>query len=139
MGYSYEKYRDYYQNLHEEMMCEEEFVFSPPYRVEKPLYILVGEFTYSAAEDFLISLKLNFPNRAVLVGSATGGSTGAPMVCPLFNGLYYRICTRFPLTPIFQNGLQPDCTYEPTIDELLNRKDCIFKHIEYLYNISVNN
>lgn len=84
----------------------------------------------------LIVLKLHYPNRAILVGSPTGGSTGAPLVCHLSDNQYYRICTRWPLTPdgLFENGIQPDYSYIPTIDELLKNRDLIFEFVYKLYN-----
>jgi len=39
--------------------------------VDKPLFVLIGGYTYSAAEEFAYNLKAL--NRATLVGNQTGG------------------------------------------------------------------
>ena len=46
----------------------------------QPLVILIWPTTCSAAEDFLLALKMKAPKRDVLIGTPTGGSTGAPLV-----------------------------------------------------------
>lgn len=135
MGFGYKQYKDFYLNRHREIFPEEIFIKKDSFHIDLPMFILISNKTYSAAEDLLIALKLHYPNRAVLVGSATGGSTGAPLVRLLANGQYYRICTRWPLTSngLFENGIQPDYSYIPTIDELLKNKDLIFELVYKLY------
>ena len=103
----------------------------------QPLFILTSSKTYSAAEDLLITLKLHYPDRAILVGTPTGGSTGAPFVRKLpCHDAYYRICTRRPQLPngLFDNGIQPDFFYEPDIEEHLGNEDMIFQYVEQLYD-----
>lgn len=91
--------------------------------------------TYSAAEDLLITLKLHYPDRAILVGTPTGGSTGAPLVKFLSDGTPYRICTRAPLLPpgLMNNGIIPDYYYEKTIKDYIEGTDEIFNYIKQLY------
>jgi hypothetical protein len=119
------EYEDYYNNLAIRKM-------PPGIKIKKdlplfsqPLFVLISATTYSAAEDFLIPLKLHYPDRAILVGMPTGGSTGAPFVRDLpHHNAYYRICVRRPQLPegLFENGIQPDYFYEPTIEDVLANK-----------------
>lgn len=127
MGYGYPTYKSYYDNqtmdtLHEEIIQKGEL---PTFL--QPMVILIGTSTCSAAEDFLLALKLNAPKRAILIGTPTAGSTGAPLVRFLNSGAYYRICTRRPLieTDFFKNGIQPDIYYEKTVEEYLQNEDTI--------------
>lgn len=123
MGYSQESdFRPYYENLHVDTLDEEVFVRCDGiYSIDKPVFVLIGSKTCSAAEDFLIALKNNnLGRKMILVGMPTAGTTGAPLVRRLSYNLFYRICTRWPLVPegMFDNGIQPDYYFEPRIDEL---------------------
>ena len=93
-----------------------------------PVAVLIGPRTFSAAEDFLIPLKAT--NRAVLVGSATGGSTGQPIVVPIYQARI-RICTkwdRFPDGTEFVGvGVQPDIPVERTIDDVERGTDPVLE------------
>ena len=84
-----------------------------------PVAVLIGPRTFSAAEDFLVPLKMT--KRAVLIGSTTGGSTGQPIIIPVY-GAYIAICTkwdRFPDGAEFVGvGIQPDVGAERTIDDV---------------------
>jgi hypothetical protein len=138
MGLGYiPEYEDYYNNsaLRE---------IEPSIKIKKdlplfsqPLFVLISATTYSAAEDFLIPLKLYYPDRAILVGTPTGGSTGAPFVrqLPHHNALY-RICVRRPLLPegMFENGIQPDYLYEPSIEDVLVNKERIDEYVARLFS-----
>lgn len=129
------KNKEYFEGVHcdtipAEVLRKENLPF-----IDKPLYILIGGRTASAAEDLLIALQLHHPGRAILVGTPTAATTGAPLVRQLSNGDYYRICTRRPLLPagMFENGIQPDVEYEPVIDDFLNPQDGILNFIKDLY------
>ena len=61
-----------------------------------PVAVLIGPNTYSAAEDFLVPLKMS--GRARLVGTPTGGSTGQPLIVEVY-GAYARICTKWDRMP----------------------------------------
>ena len=135
MGYGYKQYKDYYFEQTKQVLAGDTLIRpSWPY-IDKPLFILISENTCSAAEDFLITLKSRFPKRAILVGTSTAGTTGAPLVKKLSNGYMYRICTRWPLVPdgLFNNGIQPDYAFVPTIQDLLNREDKILTFVNNLY------
>ena len=54
--------------------------------------MLIGPQTFSAAEDFLVSFDVL--KRGVIVGEASGGSTGQPMFMSLPGGGQGRICVK---------------------------------------------
>ena len=54
--------------------------------------VLTSGQTYSAAEDFTSAFKAM--KRGVVMGEATGGSTGQPLMVPLPGGGMARICTK---------------------------------------------
>ena len=82
----------------------------------------------SAAEDFLIDLY-KIPNRPVIIGRPSYGSTGSPLVLwdwPDENG-FGRICTRRVLFPYFlkpfTEGIMPDILVDYTFEEFMLGKD----------------
>ena len=135
-GYGYPEYKEYYNNLVMDILPSDTLLRKDLPFFPQPLFILISSKTYSAAEDLLITLKLHYPDRAVLVGTPTGGSTGAPFVKKLpHHNSYYRICVRRPQLPdgLFDNGIQPDYFYEPDIEEHLGNEDLVFQYTEKLY------
>lgn len=133
--------KEYYEGLHcdtipAETLAKENLPF-----IDKPLYVLISGTTASAAEDFLIALKLHHPDRAVLVGTPTAATTGAPLVRELSEGMYYRICTRRPLLPdgMFDQGIQPDAKYEPVIEDYMEGPDGVYDFVKSLYVKSLKN
>lgn len=139
-GYGNRRFRDYYDNCHLDTLRESVFVKRHTISIDIPLFVLISDFTISAAEDLLITMKLVDPSKFVFVGMPTAGSTGAPLVRRLHDGGSYRICTRWPLTPVglFEQGIQPDYYYEPTIEDVVNRKDRIFEFVHQLYKKTYN-
>ena len=101
-------------------------------RITCPVVILIGRYTFSAAEDFLVNL-FEVPGRPMLIGEETGGSTGSPLLVPgLPGGGYARICTRRICYPVsmrrFINcGIKPDVIVKPTIDDYLQGKDVVLE------------
>jgi carboxyl-terminal processing protease len=97
-------------------------------RFTVPVAILIGRYTFSAAEDFLINLY-EVPGRPVLIGQSTGGSTGSPLVVPDLPGDGYgRICTRrvcFPYSgkPFVNAGIEPDIFVPRTLNDFLAGTD----------------
>lgn len=88
----------------------------------RPLYVLIGPRTFSAAEDFLIPLLLNYPDRATFIGMPTGGSTGAPLVRHIKgNELAYRICTRGAIVSddYTKKGIQPHLFYDAPLEDYI--------------------
>lgn len=135
-GFGYKQYVDYYENMKVDTLSSETLYKTNLPLFKQPLFILIGDRTLSAAEDLLIALKLHFPQRAILVGTPSGGSTGAPLVYKLpFHNSYYRICVRKPLLPLgmFEDGIQPDYFYKPSIQSVLEGKDEIFNCVQKIY------
>jgi len=137
MGYGYPSYKTYYNNQALDTLAGDTYRKKDLPTFTQPLVILIGTKTFSAAEDLLLALKINAPNRAVLIGTPTGGSTGAPLVRVFKSGIYYRICTRKPLVDpeLFKNGIQPDIVYEKTIEEYMNDTDKIIDIAKKTINI----
>lgn len=107
-------------------------------KFDMPIIILISEFTFSAAEDFLVMLY-EMENRPLLVGTPTSGSTGSPLVIATGmigenfpGGGWARICTRRVLFPRslkpFNNSIMPDVLVEyNSIEEYLLGKDKVFE------------
>jgi C-terminal processing protease CtpA/Prc len=99
-------------------------------RIKCPTVILIGRFTFSAAEDFLVNI-FEVPNRPKFIGEETAGSTGSPLVLPDFpGGGFARICTRricYPIseTRFVNSGVKPDIEVKQTIEDYLNGKDVV--------------
>ncbi|HXB71247.1 MAG TPA: S41 family peptidase [Candidatus Acidoferrales bacterium] len=93
-----------------------------------PVAVLIGPNTYSAAEDFLVPLKMS--GRAKLVGTATGGSTGQPLIVEVY-GAYARICTKWDRMPdgteFVGVGVQPDVRVEPTRQAIAAGRDVVLE------------
>jgi len=105
-----------------------------------PVVILIGEFTFSAAEDFLVNMY-EVRERPVLIGSETGGSTGSPLVIenlPLNS--WARLCTRrilypYSKTPFANKGVTPDIIVDKTLQNYLIGEDIVLKKaIDFLKN-----
>lgn len=99
-----------------------------PYHTEtynKPVVLLISELTYSAAEDFSAAFKI--ANRGVLMGTATGGSTGQPLGYPLPGGGIGFVCSKrdamYDGTEFVGIGIQPDIEVQPTLEGLQKGKD----------------
>ncbi|HAM98198.1 MAG TPA: hypothetical protein DCQ26_06270 [Marinilabiliales bacterium] len=99
-------------------------------RIQCPVILLIGRYTFSAAEDFLINIY-ETKDRPLIIGEETGGSTGSPLVIDnLPGGGYARICTRrvlFPISkiPFINKGIIPDIIVKETINDYLNSFDPI--------------
>ncbi|MEJ7558621.1 MAG: S41 family peptidase [Pedobacter sp.] len=59
---------------------------------EKPIVVLIGKQTYSAAEDFAI--LFDYIKRGPLIGQLSGGSTGRPFFTELPGGGTFRVCIK---------------------------------------------
>jgi carboxyl-terminal processing protease len=107
-------------------------------KINVPVAVLIGNYTFSAAEDFLVNIY-ETPQKPILIGDETGGSTGSPLVV---NGLpnegIVRICTRricFPYSGkrFVRSGIKPDIKVTQTIHDLIEGKDIVLdKAIEVL-------
>jgi C-terminal processing protease CtpA/Prc len=99
-------------------------------RIKCQVVILIGRYTFSAAEDFLVNIY-EVPDRPELIGEETAGSTGSPLFIPgLPEGGSMRICTRRICYPISEkrfvnSGVKPDIEVKQTIEDYLTGKDVV--------------
>lgn len=91
----------------------------------KPIVLLIGPRTFSAAEDFTVAF--DYMKRGKLVGQPTGGSTGQPVPFDLPGGGKARVCGKRDYYPNGKEfvgvGIIPDITVKETIKDLLNGTD----------------
>ena len=91
----------------------------------KPIVVLTGPATYSAAEDFMVAWKN--AKRGKTIGEPTGGSTGQPLFITLPGGGSARICTKrdtFPDgTEWVGKGIEPDIVVRPTVADIQAGRD----------------
>ncbi|HSJ69020.1 MAG TPA: S41 family peptidase [Anditalea sp.] len=104
---------------------------------EKPVALLIGPDTYSAAEDFTVGFKSI--SRGTIIGQATGGSTGQPLFFNLPMGGMGFVCAKRDLMADRQEfvgkGIQPDITVSYSYQNFINGKDeAIEKALEVLQN-----
>ena len=104
----------------------EYFVLQPrPPIYDKPIVVLIGPKTFSAAEDFLA--PLHGTGRVTLIGKPTGGSTGQPLVLELNNEFSVRICARRCWCAdgyeFVGKGFIPDIEVEESIEDILSNRD----------------
>lgn len=102
-----------------------------------PIYILIGNKTISAAEDFLVLTKGIKHIRTI--GEKTAGSTGSPYFINLPNNGQFSICTLQSYYPDGSEyvgvGIVPDIDVKRTISGLINQKDEVLeKAFEILKN-----
>ncbi len=103
----------------------------------KPVVVLIGPRTFSAAEDFVVAF--DYMKRGKLIGQPTGGSTGQPIFFDLPGGGSARICGKRDAYPDGKEfvgiGIMPDIIVAPTIKDLQNGVDAAKnKALEYLNN-----
>lgn len=96
-----------------------------------PVIILIDKLTASAAETFLVQLY-EIPDRPMLLGRQTEGSTGAPLVVDLPHDAWVRICTLRHLFPRSHEkfdgtGIMPDEVIEPTLDDFIGGYDRVLE------------
>lgn len=135
-----EEYEDYfnyksYQTFPAEII-ERDKSIAP---VECPVVVLIGTHSFSACEDFLINIY-ETPNRPLLIGEETAGSTGAPLVVYLPHEAMARICTLralypYSMKPFVGHGILPDIEVKPTIEDYLKERDVVMqKALDVLNN-----
>jgi carboxyl-terminal processing protease len=93
----------------------------------KPVIVLSGPRTGSAAEDFLVAFKPL--KRGLIIGEATNGSTGQPLPIHLPGGGSARICSKHDTfadgTPFVGIGVQPDITAKLKISDVVDGTDSV--------------
>lgn len=91
----------------------------------RPVAVLIGPSTYSAAEDFTGAFKGT--GRGKLYGEATGGSTGQPLGYNLPGGGIGFVCTKRDVMPngeeFVGKGIQPDITVRRSISGIRQGRD----------------
>lgn len=114
------------QTWHEEGTDEITPAAGPRY--EKPVYVLTSPYTCSAAEDFLIPLRM--AKRITIVGEPTCGSTGQPLLFSIY-GATGRICTkwdRFPDGTEFVGiGITPDVPVTRSKKDFATQHDAVLE------------
>jgi carboxyl-terminal processing protease len=85
-----------------------------------PVIVLISARTFSAAEDFAAAFRSL--KRGLLMGEATGGSTGQPLFFTLPGNLSARICTKRDQyangDDFVGKGIMPDITVSPTVKDV---------------------
>lgn len=93
---------------------------------KKPLAVLLGHGTASAAEDFLIMLD-GLKGRAITLGENSYASTGQPLMFDLPGGGHARVCTKkdtYPDGRIFVGkGIKPAIEVKHSYEDYLKRFD----------------
>jgi carboxyl-terminal processing protease len=93
----------------------------------KPVIVLSGPRTGSAAEDFLVAFKPL--KRGLVIGEPTNGSTGQPLPIHLPGGGSARICSKHDTfadgTPFVGIGVQPDITATLKISDVADGTDSV--------------
>ena len=91
----------------------------------KPVIVLIGSRTFSAAEDFTV--VFDYMKRGKLVGLPTGGSTGQPVPFALPGGGSARVCGKRDTYPDGKEfvgiGIMPDIKAQKTIKDLFDGTD----------------
>lgn len=100
---------------------------------KKPVVVLTGAFTYSAAEDFTAAFKCM--KRGIIIGQKTGGSTGNPLGYSLPGGGIGFVCSKRDLMPdgteFVGKGINPDLEVVESIADIKQGVDAtLIKAIE---------
>jgi hypothetical protein len=126
-----EEYKNYFKNKAYRTEKPEMISVSDTIkRIKCPVVILIGRYTFSAAEDFLVNIY-EVAGRPILIGEETAGSSGAPLVIPgMPEDIHARICTLrecYPISgkPFVNSGVKPDIEVKQTIEDYLIGKDVV--------------
>lgn len=94
-------------------------------KYSKPVIVLIGPQTYSAAEDFAVAFDVL--KRGRILGEPTGGSSGQPLFFSLPGGGVARVCTqrnRYPDGREFVGfGVKPDILVSQTLADFRAGRD----------------
>jgi len=112
-----------------EKLEESTFSNNQEYTFNKPVIVLAGAKTFSAAEDFLIAFKQL--NRGLIIGEITGGSSGQPLLFSLPGGGTARVCVKREKYQSGEDwvgtGISPDIVVKPSIFDIQNDLDPVLK------------
>ena len=102
----------------------------------KPIFLLIDESTFSAAEDFCIIFKV--ANRGLLIGRKTAGSTGNSVLINLPANGFARVCAKhdyFEGIAEYEGlGIEPDLEVNYEINNLQFDHDIILNTVIKLIN-----
>lgn len=103
-----------------------------------PTAVLIGNNTFSAAEDFLI--YVDNLEHVIKIGEPTGGSTGNPWFFDLPGGGNGQVCTKkdtYPDGRIFVGvGVLPDITVKYTLKDYMENRDPVLEEaVKYLNSV----
>ncbi len=139
-----EEYKAFFQGKAIETIQPQKFqVESTLHPFNCKIIILIGKYSFSACEDFLVNIY-EAPNRPLLIGEQTGGSTGAPLMIPLPNNAMARVCTvriLYPYSkkPFINKGVQPDIEIHQDINNYLKNNDVVMERaINELFRNSIH-
>ena len=112
-------------------------VFEAPFHTDRPVAILTGGITASAAESFLLMMKNE--GRAVLIGERSAGTNGMPLIHSLPGGGKYAVCTQKCLTDDMVDynnvGIKPDIECYITLRDYENNYDRVMAEgLSYIRN-----
>ncbi len=95
----------------------------------KPVVVLIGGQTFSAAEDFAV--VFDAMKRGTLMGEPTGGSTGQPLNFTLPGGVGARVCTKRDMYPDGTEwngiGILPTIPVKPTAADFQIGRDTVLE------------
>lgn len=98
---------------------------------EGPVTLLTSRYTVSAAEDFVAMFRST--GRGTVVGEATQGTTGTPLLLPLSGGGRARICSignrLIDGTEFIGVGIVPDLQMALTAEEYAAGKDSVLEDV----------
>lgn len=108
----------------------------------KPMVVLTGAQSYSAAEDFCVGFDVS--GRGIKMGQPTAGSTGQPLRIDLPGNGIAMICTKRDVYPNGKEfigiGIQPDILVEEKAEDFANGKDRVIEkaiaHLQQQLNSS---
>ena len=100
-----------------------------PGKLDGPVVVLMNQYTFSAAEDFIDVMKMY--TNAVFIGNNTAGSSGQPLCEGLESGGFFRICTRRCIAQngedIYNKGFTPDIRIIPTANDISSGRDAVLE------------
>lgn len=108
--------------------CADTIFPSNESKVIVPTAILIGSFTASAAEDFLVPVTSD--ERFVIVGEKTAGFTGTPYIFDLPKGGMAMINTSremYQNGKLIRNGMNPNYVIKPSVDDIINCRDIVLE------------
>ena len=100
-----------------------------PGKLNGPVAVLMNQYTFSAAEDFVDVMKMY--TEAIFIGNNTGGTSGQPLCEALESGGFFRICTRRCVAQngedIYNKGFTPDIRIIPTVEDIASGRDMVLE------------